>query len=136
MLWVKTHVPIALRGGNMPKGKRAGGVNKMGAVREVIAKHGQDVTPVEIVKFAKEEHGAELSADVASKYKSAVLKELRRNGRKQGKKSKSGRKPAIMVGGASGAGGGISLDDISAVKKLVDQLGAEKVGQLAQVLAK
>jgi len=34
------------------------------------------------------------------------------------------------------SGGGITLEDIGAVKKLVDQIGAEKVKQLAQVLAK
>lgn len=120
----------------MPKGKRAGGVNKMAAVRQVIAKHGQNVMPVEIVKLAKEEHGAELTADVASNYKSAVLRELKQNGEKKGKKSKPGRKPLVAVAGTSAVGGGISLDDISAVKKLVDQLGAERVRQLAQVLAK
>jgi hypothetical protein len=34
------------------------------------------------------------------------------------------------------AAGGISLDDITAVKKLVELMGAEKVKQLAMVLAK
>jgi hypothetical protein len=39
-------------------------------------------------------------------------------------------------GGSNTGAGGISLEDITAVKKLVDQIGAEKVRQLAQVLAK
>lgn len=38
------------------------------------------------------------------------------------------KKPAVA--------GGITLDDISAVKGLCDRIGAEKVRQLAQVLAK
>ena len=46
--------------------KQKGGVNKMGAVREVLAKHGKDTMPLEIVNFVKLEHGAEMSADMAS----------------------------------------------------------------------
>ena len=38
-------------------------------------------------------------------------------------------------GRRSGTVGGITVDDIEAVKKLVDSMGAEKVRQLAQVLA-
>ena len=47
----------------MPKGKKAaGGVNKMDVVREIIDKHGKDTKPLEIVSFAKKEHGMELGA--------------------------------------------------------------------------
>lgn len=48
------------------------------------------------------------------------------------KKRKLGR-PKAYVGSRAG---GISLDDIQAVKNLADKLGAEKVEQLAKVLAK
>ncbi len=127
----------------MPKGKNAaGGVNKMEAVRQIIQKHGKDTMPLEIVKLAKAEHGAVLSADMASTYKSAALKTLGLGGMRKGKRgpkpgwkkakaAANGVKPATPT-----AGGGISLEDIGAVKKLVDQIGAEKVKQLAQVLAK
>ena len=48
-------------------------------------------------------------------------------------KKKMGRpKKAVVATG----GGSISIEDITAVKKLVDTMGAEKVKQLAQVLAK
>jgi hypothetical protein len=123
----------------MPRGKKAGGVNKMEAARQVIAKHGKDTMPVEIVKFAKAEHGVDLSPDVASNYKSAVLRELGRGGKRKVKRGrKPGRKPAAAPAAAAPrtGGDGISLEDIAAVKKLCDTLGAEKVQQLAQVLAK
>ena len=48
------------------------------------------------------------------------------------RKKKLGRpKKVVAAGGAS-----ISLDDIRAVKELAEKIGAEKVKQLAQVLAK
>ena len=126
----------------MPKGKKAtGGVNKMEAVRQVIAKHGKDTMPVEIAKFVKDEHGADMSSDMASTYKSAVLKELGQGGKRKGKRGpKPGWKKAGAADDAKAAtqtgGGGISIEDIEAVKKLCDRMGAEKVRQLAQVLAK
>jgi len=49
------------------------------------------------------------------------------------KRRKLGR-PRKAVAGSNASG--ISLDDIRAVKALADKLGAEKVKQLAQVLAK
>jgi hypothetical protein len=130
--------------GTMPKGTKAGGVNKLGAVREVIKKHGKDVMPTEIVKLVKTEHGADISVDVASNYKSTALKQLGLKGTGK-RKGKRGPKPGwkLAKATANGApavthtkGGGISLEDIGAVKKLVDQIGAEKVKQLALVLAK
>ena len=49
------------------------------------------------------------------------------------KKRKLGRPKKAHAGSSAG---GISLEDIQAVKHLADKLGAEKVKQLAQVLAK
>jgi hypothetical protein len=121
----------------MPKGKKAG-VSKLEAVRQVIKKHGKGVMPTEIVKLVKEEHGANISTDVASNYKSTALKQLalKSTGRRKGKR---GPKPGWKTAAANGAkavnGGAITVEDISAVKKLVDQIGAEKVKQLSQVLA-
>jgi hypothetical protein len=48
-------------------------------------------------------------------------------------KKKLGRPKKVH---AASNGGGISLEDIAAVKKVVAELGADKVRQLAQVLAK
>lgn len=49
------------------------------------------------------------------------------------KKKKLGRPRKIHAGSNAGS---ISLEDIQAVKALADRLGAEKVRQLATVLAK
>ena len=120
----------------MPKGKKATkGVNKMGAVRQVLAKHGKETMPVEIVKLVKEEHGADMSTDMASTYKSAILKKEGGGGKRKGKR---GPKPGWkkMAAAARTGGDGISLHDIEAVKALCNSLGATKVQELAQVLAK
>ena len=125
----------------MPKGKKAeGGISKMDAARQIIADHGKDTMPLEIVKFAKSEHGADLGVSTASNYKSAVLQELGLGGKRKGKRGpKPGWKKATSPNGTTTGlrkAGGISIDDIEAVKKLVAQVGAEKVEQLARVLAK
>jgi len=137
----------------MPRGKKAEGekVNKLEAVRQVIKTHGKETMPVDIAKFVKEEHGATMSVDMASTYKSTALKQLGLKGKGK-RKGKRGPKPGWKTAAAASngevatahvattaprtSGGGITLEDISAVKKLVDQIGAEKVKQLAQVLAK
>jgi len=49
------------------------------------------------------------------------------------KRRKFGRPKKAHAGSSAG---GISLEDIQAVKALADKLGAEKVQQLAEVLAK
>lgn len=120
----------------MPEAKKAeGGVSKIDAVRAIIGSHGKETMPVEIVKFAKSEHGVKLTPGTASNYKTTVLKEL--SGSKP--KAKRGPKPGWKKAAKNGAaknGVGISIEDIEAVKKLVDQVGAEKVEQLAKVLAK
>ena len=121
----------------MPKGKKAaGGVNKMDVVRKIIADHGKNTMPTEIVSFAKKEHGTDLGVSTASNYKSIVVKELGSGGKP---KAKKGPKPGWKKASANGTarnGAGISIHDIEAVKKLVEQLGADKVEQLARVLAK
>ena len=123
----------------MPVGKKAaGGVYKMDVVRQIIGKHGKDTMPLEIVKFAKSEHGADLGVSTASNYKSAVIKELGSGGKPKSEKGpKPGwKKAAAGTNGTTRRGGSISIHDIEAVKKLVEQMGAEKVEQLALVLAK
>jgi hypothetical protein len=53
-------------------------------------------------------------------------------GANTGKRGRRGRKP----GRKAGSGMVVTLADIEAVKALADRLGADKVGQLASVLAK
>ena len=92
------------------------------------------------MNFAKGEHGVNISTGTASNYKTVVLKELGLGGKQKGRRGL--RKPrwkkvvASEIAKGTGAGGSISIHDIEAVKKLVEQMGAAKVEQLAKVLGK
>jgi hypothetical protein len=115
--------------------KSKDGISKMEAVRQALAKHGKDTKPGDLLNHLKSDFGITMSYDMASTYKSAALK------KKKGKRGrKPGPKPATAVAAVPTANGqsagGISLEDITAVKALADRLGAEKVWQLAKVLAK
>jgi hypothetical protein len=57
-------------------------------------------------------------------------------GKKTGKKKAKGRAAAAAPASTAPSAGGISLDDIKAVRRLVDKLGSEKVRELVQVLAR
>lgn len=111
--------------------KAQGGMSKMEAVRQAIASLGRDVKTAELLSFLKSNYNVVMSPEMAYNYKSNVLK---KKGRKRGRKP--GRKPAAAAPANGRRGGGITLEDIQAVKKLADRIGAEKVQQLAAVLAK
>lgn len=118
----------------MARQKSKGGMTKAEAVRQTLAKLGNDVKPNDIVNHVKTAFGLDMSYDMASTYKSAALKKA--GGKRRGRKP--GRKPAVDAAPTNGrrAGGSISLADIQAVKELADRLGADKVRQLAEVLAR
>jgi hypothetical protein len=111
------------------------GISKMEAVRQAIAKLGKEAKPPEILSYVKENFGVVMSYDMASNYKGITL----RKGKGKRRGPKPGWKSAVAaaVPTANGhAAGNISIEDIQAVKALADRLGAEKVWQLAKVLAK
>jgi hypothetical protein len=114
--------------------KSKDGISKMEAVRQALAKHGRDTKPGDLLNHLKADFGITMSYDMASTYKSAALK--KKKGKKRG--TEPGPKPATAVAATANGqtAGGISLEDITAVKSLADRLGAEKVWQLAKVLAK
>jgi hypothetical protein len=111
--------------------KSKDGISKMEAVRRAIATLGKDAKPPAILSFLTDNFNVTMSYDMASNYKGTVLK------KKKGKKR--GPKPAAAVATAHTANGpiteSISIEDIQAVKALAERLGAEKVWQLAKVLA-
>ena len=116
----------------MPKGK-AKQVSKMDAMRQAIQKVGPDAENSAIQAALKSDFGVTMTSATFFNYKSSVMKEMR------GKLGpKPGPKPAAVpaTNGKKASAGGITVEEIAAVKKLVDQLGADKVEQLARVLAK
>jgi len=114
----------------MPRGipRNKEGISKMEGVRQTLAKLGNDAMPLEIQKHLKSEFGIDMDTSMISNYKSAL---------KSAGKSAIIRRPAARRAAATmSTSAGISIDDIRAVKAVIERVGADKVLQLAQVLGK
>jgi hypothetical protein len=81
--------------------------------------------PLKIRDYVKEKFRIDMDPQNISNYKSA-LKGANKNAR--------GRPPKAQP--AAAATGEFSLEELQAVKKVADRIGAEKVRQLAEVLSK
>ncbi len=120
----------------MAKDRADAGLNKMKAVREVLQEKGNDTPPLEIQSLIKEKHGVELPTSLISSYKFKLIGSVRKKGRKRGRKRAAAVAGETANGRRAPTGGEVSIEDIAQVKKLVESMGAEKVRQLAKVLAK
>jgi hypothetical protein len=105
------------------------GITKMEAVRRALAELGQDAQPSDIQSYVKSKFGIDMEKTMISSYKTSL---------KAAGKSALTRKPKSQGARATSTRttGGISLDDIRAVKELADRIGADKVRELAEVLSK
>ena len=101
-------------------------ISKMEGVRRALTELGKDAANKELQEFLKTRFGIDMELQMISNYKTHL---------KAAGKSAVIRKPAEAAA-APKATGGISLDDIRAVKELLDKVGAENVRQLAEVLGK
>lgn len=101
-------------------------ISKMEGVRRALTELGKDAANKELQEFLKSRFGIEMETQNISNYKSSL---------KAAGKSAIIRQP-VEAAVEPMATGGISLDDIRAVKELLDKVGAEKVRQLAEVLGK
>jgi hypothetical protein len=121
----------AAKSGGRKKGK---GVNKMQCVREALAELGNDAQPKDIQDFLKRKFGLDMNTKFISTYKGSILREA-------AKKGGAGRRLAARAPApkaslkVAGRNGGIGVEDIRAVKGLVDKIGAEAVKELADVLS-
>jgi hypothetical protein len=116
---------------NMPRGipkHREDGANisKMEGVRRALRALGRDAAPKDIQEYLRNEFAIDMDTTMISNYKSSL---------KSSGKSAIIRKPGVRMSIARPAGG-ITVEDIRAVKAVVQKLGASKVRQLADVLGK
>jgi hypothetical protein len=105
-------------------------VNKMQMVRKALKKLGNDAKPLRIQAYLKKWHGLEISADMISNYKGSILRKAR--GESGPAQEPEAAAPIALKEQASG--GGIRIEEVRAVKKLADRLGAGKVRELVDVL--
>ena len=139
------------------KNAQAGGINKMDAVRQAMAKLGNSATRTEIQKFVKDSTGVEMNLDVVSSYKSFIAKDSKKSAattpeakpvaqqpvaapkkrRKKRKSKKAAPQPQAAVTTApSSKATGIALSDIETVKELVKRVGVNNLKGLIDVFSK
>jgi hypothetical protein len=118
-------------------GSNGKAISKMDAMRQTLETLGKDTMPKVIGDYLKTTYAIEMSPNVISTYKGLVLKggKKKKKGRKAGKTAAEGASPAASTS-SSGKIGGFSIDDIRAVQELAGRLGARKLQELAEVLAK
>ena len=111
-------------------------ISKMEAMRRTLAQLGQDAKPLEIQAYVESEFGIDMNTNVISAYKSMLKAK-----KPAAKAAKAATAPAANGAKAAHApaskpAGGISMDDIRAIKEMADRIGANKVKELADVLGK
>jgi hypothetical protein len=107
-------------------------ISKMEAMRQIFKQYGYDIKPLEIQAHLKEKFGIAMSTTVISSYKTTITSKKRgRRGKKKTAPSTDTPKAAPVARAA-----GITVDDIRAVKELAHRIGADKLRELAEVLAK
>jgi hypothetical protein len=117
---------------SQPEGRPA---TKLEGVKWALARMGKDAKPKAIQAFVQKEYGLEMSTDTISTYKRDLAKKGSGKGKGKGKgKKPAARKEPVAAPSAaarpvkgSGKRGSIQLEDILAVKALVQRVG---VGQL------
>jgi hypothetical protein len=111
-----------------PARARGPAISKMDAVRGALKKLGRKAKPQDIQAFIRSEFHVAMEPMLISNYKSHLIRKAHRRRMKM-------RRQAAAVAHAPVIGA-FSLGDIQAVKQVVRQIGAEKVQELAAVLAK
>jgi hypothetical protein len=104
-------------------------VNKMEQVRKALRRLGNDAKPKRIQGYLRKRFLLEMSTDMISTYKGSILKKQAGEGREA--------QPEAVVEATTTtetASGGISVEELRAVKEVVDRIGADKVKQLVDVL--
>jgi hypothetical protein len=124
----ETEYPLTAEA-QMPRGipKSKEGISKLEGVRRALGELGWQAGNGEIQSFLKSRFAIRMDTTLISNYKSMI--------KAQGNKSAMIRQPSRPAPGLS-VPGGITLDDIRAVKEVVDKVGADKVRQLTEVLGK
>ena len=111
----------------MPRGipkNKANGMSKMDGMRRALAELGGDAENQDIRKFLKSQLSLDMDLKMISGYKTYL---------KAANKSAAIRKPGIPAA-APVVVDGITLDDIRAVRQVVNKIGADKVRNLAAAL--
>ena len=113
------------------------GVTKLEAVKQALAQLGNDAKPQPIKEFVKSKFSLDMPTQLISNYKTVLAKKAGRQGAIIRRPEEQAAVPAGAIRQAAPAGGagGITLDEVRAVKAIVDRIGADRVRELAAVLS-
>jgi hypothetical protein len=126
---------MAEKNNSTPKG----GITKKEAVRQALGKLGKDASRPGIQKFVKDTYGLQMTLDHISNCKGELKRKKRPSKTVVTKQSVASdqepKKPASAPARESESNG-ISLEDIEAVKDLVERVGAGSLRKLIDVMAR
>lgn len=119
------------------------GMTKMDGVRQSLQALGKDAKPIAIQEHLKKTFKIDMTPNTISNYKSVLQKAGKKRGRprKEVAATKGDEAHGRPTNGRRGrpkstsSHGNISIEDIQAVKHLAGRIGADKLVQLAEVLA-
>jgi hypothetical protein len=108
-------------------------ISKLEAMRRSLAELGNDAKPLTRQEHLRKKYSIDMDPSYISKYKSLVLTTAKK---RKVSKPKAVAATVVVVAPLPTSTGGISLDDLRALKGLGDRLGADKVCELVGLLAK
>ena len=106
----------------MAKTDKEKGPSKTALVKEAIDKVGKDAGPNDLINYIKTNHKVELDYALVASYKSSILKKMG-GGSSTGKR---GRRPA---------GNAVDINDLLAVRELLNRIGKDQLLKLISVVA-
>jgi hypothetical protein len=115
--------------------KQKGKVTSVGAMQEALKAKGDDAANADLITWIKTTYpGVKFQEKYVSQVKNAARKQAAKAG-KNGRKSAPVAAKAKPVSKPS-AGIQVRIEDIAVLKAMMDRVGAEKIQQLAAILAK
>jgi hypothetical protein len=108
-------------------------LNKMECVRQALAELGDGAKGKDIQGLLKRRFGLDMNSNMISAYRGSIVKKA---AGQSGLIPRPGNGATTTVKKAQPAEGGISLEDLRAIKELADRLGVEQVRALAGVFAR
>jgi hypothetical protein len=126
-----------------PKKVPAAGITKQEAVRRALAELGRDAKPTQMQGHIREHYGLEMTVghistakgDILRKAKPAAAKPAQHAAARAGEPRKAEPTPSVRPAPAPQAKA-IGLDDIEAVKGLLERVGAPALRRLIDVMAR
>ena len=104
----------------MAKAEKEKGPSKTALVKEALEKVGKDAGPNDLINYIKTTHKVELDYALVASYKSSILKKMGGGSGKRGRRSSSNA---------------VDINDLLAVRELLNRIGKEQLLKLITVVA-